>query len=61
MSASLKQNDCQSLGANHNYTEEYYGYRCIDCDQFIPYGCEPWLPDDDEVTIYGDTDLEMTV
>lgn len=29
-----------------DYTEEYYGYKCKMCNHFIPYGCEPWLPDE---------------
>ena len=31
----------------HRYTEEYYGYRCVHCGEFIPFGCEPWIDDDD--------------
>ena len=27
----------------HDYEEDYYGYKCKKCGQFIPYGCEPWL------------------
>lgn len=34
---------------SHKYTEEYYGYVCENCGLFIPYGCEPWMPDDDEL------------
>jgi hypothetical protein len=33
---------------NHDFQEEYYGYRCVKCQQFIPYGCEPWAADEDE-------------
>ena len=46
---------------DHKWVETYYGYRCENCDEFIPYGCEPWAyerddeyrsdeyyPDDDE-------------
>ncbi len=32
---------------SHDWTEEYNGYRCKNCGEFIPYGCEPWLPVDD--------------
>lgn len=38
-----KPNGCYCLGVPHEWREEYYGYRCIDCDLFIPYGCEPWI------------------
>ncbi len=30
--------DCE-----HNWVEEYYGYRCHLCGAFIPYGSEPWV------------------
>lgn len=33
---------------HHDWVEEYYGYRCTQCGEFIPYGCEPWMPDEDE-------------
>jgi hypothetical protein len=32
---------------SHAWKEEYYGYKCETCGEFIPYGCEPWMPDDD--------------
>ena len=33
---------------NHVWTEEYYGYLCVSCGLFYPYGCAPWeMPDDD--------------
>lgn len=31
----------------HDWVEEYYGYRCVNCGEFIPYGCEPWAPLED--------------
>lgn len=31
------------------WEEEYYGYRCKICGEFIPYGCEPWMPTDEEI------------
>lgn len=38
----------------HEWIEQYYGYRC-QCGEFIPYGCEPWLPEEDiedDPTVY---------
>lgn len=32
---------------HHEWTEGYYGYRCDNCGLFIPFGCEPWAPNDD--------------
>jgi hypothetical protein len=29
---------------HHEWKEEYYGYKCETCGEFIPYGCEPWAP-----------------
>lgn len=37
---------------HHDWVEDYYGYRCSQCNMFIPYGCEPWIDFDDE----GDAD-----
>lgn len=34
--------DCE-----HDWKEEYYGTRCEKCGLFYPFGCEPWLPDDE--------------
>jgi hypothetical protein len=31
---------------DHQWREEYYGYKCINCEEFIPFGCEPWAPDE---------------
>jgi hypothetical protein len=28
---------------DHDWVQEYYGYRCAVCGDFIPYGCEPWI------------------
>lgn len=35
---------------HHEWADEYYGLKCENCGEFIPYGCEPWIPfeDDDE-------------
>lgn len=32
----------------HDWREGYYGWEC-DCGEFIPFGCEPWVPTDDEI------------
>lgn len=36
------------LGFDHQWKETYYGYECEHCHEFIPFGCEPWVEDDDE-------------
>jgi hypothetical protein len=33
---------------HHEWKEEYYGYKCENCGEFIPYGSEPWEPDEEE-------------
>jgi len=33
--------ECQTDN-EHNWTEEYYGYRCSRCNLFYAYGCAPW-------------------
>lgn len=30
---------------NHVFKEEYYGYKCKNCDLFFAYGCAPWEDD----------------
>lgn len=27
---------------DHEFAEEYYGYRCTRCGLFYPFGCAPW-------------------
>jgi hypothetical protein len=43
---------------DHDWIDGYYGLYCRHCDMMIPYGCEPWLPiDDDDIDYeyeYGD-------
>ena len=39
-----KQEICDCT--HHEWVEEYYGYVCENCGLFIPYGSEPWMPDD---------------
>ena len=34
---------------NHQWEEEYYGYKCIYCGLFVPFGGEPWAADDEQV------------
>ncbi len=41
----MMPHQCQA----NDWTEEYYGYRCRACGDFVPFGCEPWAPDDNEV------------
>jgi len=30
-----------------DWDETHYGHRCSTCGAFVPFGCEPWAPDDD--------------
>lgn len=39
---------CDEIGIRHDFQEEYYGYKCINCGLFYPYGCAPWEDEDDE-------------
>jgi hypothetical protein len=33
----------------HEWQEEYYGWRCVGCKLFFPFGCAPWeFAEDDE-------------
>jgi len=32
----------------HVWEEGYYGWTCRVCGQLIPYGCEPWAPQEDD-------------
>lgn len=44
--------NCEIIG--HRWIEEYYGYTCENCGEFIPYGCEPDTdPDIDHVCECG--------
>lgn len=36
-------NDTTAVECAHDWQEEYYGYRCLNCKDFIPFGCEPWM------------------
>jgi len=43
--------DGKTIGEiNHkcDWREGYYGWEC-ECGNFIPYGCEPWTPTEDEL------------
>ena len=31
---------------SHQWREEYYGWQCENCGEFVPFGCEPWIPAD---------------
>ena len=31
----------------HDWQEVYYGYECKNCKAFIPFGCEPWAPEEE--------------
>ena len=39
-----------ALDCEHDWREEYYGTRCAKCGTFYPFGCEPWMPDDEALT-----------
>ena len=30
------------MPCEHVWTEEYYGWLCVTCGLFYPYGCAPW-------------------
>lgn len=42
-----EQKSPSCLSTQHDWKEEYYGYKCERCQMFIPYGSEPWLPVDE--------------
>lgn len=48
---------CLLIG--HDWIEEYYGMRCANCSDFIPTGCGPWMPLEDEIE--SDEDLDLAV
>ena len=33
---------------HHKWVETYYGWECEICGMFVPFGCEPWMPLDDD-------------
>lgn len=33
--------------SSHQWEETYYGWKCLKCGDFVPFGCEPWSVDDD--------------
>jgi hypothetical protein len=39
--------DCENDPFKHDWKEVYYGYECRKCSLFVPFGCEPWAPDED--------------
>lgn len=55
VASDRERNSCWCLGIEHHYKETYAGYECEYCHDFIPYGCEPWMPidedEDDDPTI----------
>lgn len=51
------RNLCERTG--HRWQEEYYGYKCENCGDFIPYGCEPWMPLDDLYDEDGEPDFTL--
>jgi hypothetical protein len=40
---TMTQNEPLCLGIEHRWEETYYGYKCIECGEFIPFGSEPWI------------------
>ena len=44
LEAQVSQNFCDP--SKHEWEDEYYGHRCKICNQFLPFGCEPWRIDD---------------
>ena len=48
---TLWEEDGKTVGEiNHKceWQEGYSGWECA-CGNFIPYGCEPWMPTEDEL------------
>jgi hypothetical protein len=45
-----------AIDCEHVWIEEYYGHCCCKCKQFIPYGGEPWMPDDED--FFDESDAE---
>lgn len=43
--ASEARHECRP----DDWVEDYAGYRCRVCGDFVPFGCEPWAPDDYDV------------
>lgn len=41
----MKTDYCMFL--EHKWIETYYDYQCENCNEFVPYGCEPWAVVDD--------------
>lgn len=42
--------------SKHQWKEEYYGWRCVNCQLFYAFGCAPWefAEDDDFDTFDGE-------
>lgn len=38
----------EPLCDRHAWKETYYGYECKWCGAFVPFGCEPWAPEDND-------------
>lgn len=45
-----------SLCDTHDFKEEYYGYKCLKCGMFVPFGCEWWAADDDDIETFEEED-----
>lgn len=44
---------CETDPFAHQWSKEYYGYKCKLCGQFIAYGCEPWMDYDQDDCRHG--------
>lgn len=44
------------LGIEHRWEETYYGYRCIECGELVPFGSEPWIDASNEAEPDSDVD-----
>lgn len=47
-----------ATGHEHKWVESYYGWECVECQLFIPFGCEPWMPIDDYEDDYDEQDFD---
>lgn len=56
---SQPQPECATDMSKCEWQEVYYGYKCVKCGTFVPFGSEPWMPldndGDDDPTYIGST------
>jgi hypothetical protein len=45
---AAKSHRCDGQVWEHNWQDDYYGTKCLDCGLFFAYGCAPWDESYDE-------------